>query len=101
MSLKLAKNVLTENSKVLYGIFGVIESSGFFPPREFLNQFLLQGNDPCDQDRRMDNWPPFELNEIEYEKVKKWWLSIHPGSIVDDLGEENWDDWAVEIIERI
>jgi hypothetical protein len=37
-SVELAKNILSENAQVLYGIFGQIESSGYFPPKEFLNR---------------------------------------------------------------
>ncbi|WP_445364516.1 hypothetical protein ACJJIQ_10075 [Microbulbifer sp. ANSA003] len=48
----------------------------------------------------MDNWPPFKLSSREYNLVKDWWCSINPGTVVDDLGEESWSDWAVEIIER-
>src|ERR1700687_1673171 len=51
--LDIAKQVLAANEAVLYGIFGVIGSSGYFPPRDFLNDFLRQGTDPCDQDGRM------------------------------------------------
>ncbi len=99
MNVELAKKVLSDNSKVLYGIFGVIESSGYFPPREFLNQFLDKGNDPCDQDGRMESWTPFILNAVEYDAVKVWWLSKYPGVVINDLGATSWDDWVVEIIE--
>ncbi|AOE50247.1 hypothetical protein [Kangiella sediminilitoris] len=99
MSIKLAKSILTENSKVLYGIFGLIESSGFFPPRNILNQFLEQGYDPCDQDGRMDNWKPFTLNNEEYQVIANWWLSQHPVSSINDLGVSHWDDWSVKIID--
>jgi hypothetical protein len=54
--LQLAKNVLLENATVLYGVFGVIEESGYFPPREFLNEFFMIGHDPCDQDRRLNHY---------------------------------------------
>jgi len=101
MSVELAKKILVENTNVLYGIFGVVESSGYFPPQNFLNQFLVVGSDPCDQDGRMDSWRPFELNKDEYEIIKEWWLACHSGSVVDDLGEKNWDAWVVEIIERM
>jgi hypothetical protein len=63
-SVETAKKVLTANTAVLYGIFGTIESSGYFPPSKFLNQFLAQGNDPCDQDGRMSKWPPFTLSAL-------------------------------------
>ncbi len=95
-----AKRVLTENSKVLYGFFGVVESSGVFPPRDFLNEFLLVGYDPCDQDGRMENWPPFNLTHEEYTQVKEWWLQSHPGAQEDSLGESCWDDWATALLER-
>jgi hypothetical protein len=74
--INLAKKVLLENTKVLYGIFGIINTSGFFPPRGFLNEFLEGGSDPCDQDGRMDSWIPFELSESEYEIIKKWWRCL-------------------------
>lgn len=101
MSVELAKKVIMENTNVQFGIFGVIDSSGYFPPKKFLNQFLMAGSDPCDQDGRMESWRPFALNEDEYEIIKEWWLAGHTGTTVDDLGEENWDGWAVEIIERM
>ncbi len=99
MSVERAKEVLTENSNVLYGIFGFIETTWFFPPRNFLNVFLQQGSDPCDQDRRMNPWTPFILSESEYEDVKEWWLSKHPGTVVDDLGESRWNGWTVHLRE--
>jgi hypothetical protein len=103
MNLKkvaLAKDVLEENSKVLYGIFGVVESSGFFPPREILNGFLSQGNDPCDQDGRMDGWQPMELNEREYAVIQTWWLGNNPKAKVESLEHDNWHDWIDEILEN-
>src|SRR5262245_16266178 len=57
--LDVAKQVLTADEQVLYGIFGHIGTSGYFPPYEFLNEFLMVGCDPCDQDGRMANWQPF------------------------------------------
>ena len=51
-----SKNILTENTNVLYGIFGIISTSGYFPSFYFLNEFLMQGSDPCDQDGRMEEW---------------------------------------------
>jgi len=41
--IALAKRVLTEDTKVLYGIFGIINTSGYFPPHKFLNEFFLIG----------------------------------------------------------
>lgn len=99
-SVKAAKMVLTANTAVLYGIFGMIESSGFFPPREFLNQFLQSGHDPCDQDRRMDSWSPFALSPQEYLEVKEWWQIAHAGANEDSLGADCWDDWVQEILNR-
>jgi len=101
MSFELAKKTISDNSKVLYGIFGVIESSGYFPPFEFLNEFLMQGEDPCDQDGRMKSWKPFLLDEAEYSLIKNWWLSNHNEAIVNDLGASNWAGWANEIIEMV
>jgi hypothetical protein len=99
MSIELAKSVLTENSQVLFGIFGTIKVSGYFPPRKFLNQFFSQGSDPCDQDGRMDNWKPFSINDNEYEAILNWWVSIYPNTVVDDLGQESWGSWSLEIVE--
>ena len=97
--LELAKNVLSENTKVLYGIFGVIESSGYFPPMAFLNEFLMVGHDPCDQDGRMDSWKPFSLSFDDYISLKKWWVANHPDAVEDSLGVDSWSDWALEVVE--
>src|SRR5262249_7930489 len=69
-----AKQVLSADEAVLYGIFGIIGNSGYFPPREFLNEFLMVGSDPCDQDGRMGRWKPFALSPGEYDEVKAWWV---------------------------
>jgi hypothetical protein len=96
----LAKSVLSDNTKVLYGIFGIIDTSGYFPPRRFLNEFLLGGSDPCDQDGRMEGWIPFELSEEEYLLVLSWWQSKYPESVVDHLNSDNWKDWVQVILEE-
>jgi hypothetical protein len=98
--IALAKKVLTEDTKVLYGIFGVINTSGYFPPHKFLNEFFLIGNDPCDQDGRMTVWWPFKLSEDEYLKVFTWWKLEYPNTVVDNLGTDNWNDWVQEILEN-
>ncbi|MGU5763054.1 hypothetical protein [Aeromonas hydrophila] len=98
--IEKAKKVLTENSRVPYGIFGVVRGSGFFPPRFFLNEFLSAGSDPCDQDGRMASWIPFELTAEEYLEIIKWWVSLYPNSIEDALSQSSWQEWSVEIIER-
>ncbi|URG53896.1 hypothetical protein IG605_006225 [Pectobacterium quasiaquaticum] len=94
-----AKRILDENTKVLYGIFGVISSSGYFPPLPFLNEFFLVGSDPCDQDGRMGCWRPFTLILSEYEVVKEWWFASHPGTVESRLGCECWGDWVQELLE--
>ncbi len=96
-----AKAVLAENSRVLYGIFGVVENSGVFPPRDFLNEFFLVGYDPCDQDGRMPSWSAFQLTVDEYAQVKEWWLQCHSGAREDSLGESCWNDWVIKLLERI
>lgn len=95
-----AISILDENSKVLYGIFGMIENSGYFPPCDFLNEFLLHGSDPCDQDYRMGEWKPFILTKQEYEVVKKWWYELHPEAIESHLDCECWDDWVQMILNQ-
>ena len=99
-SLDDAKRVLAANEAVLYGIFGVIGSSGCFPPREFLNDFLMRGNDPCDQDGRMSAWQPFTVSSEEYHQIKAWWVAGHAGAVEDALGANCWDDWVQEILNR-
>ena len=92
-----AVDVLSRNSKVQFGIFGVIDGSGVFPPREFLNAFLMGGSDPCDQDNRMDTWTPFELSEDEFKVVFSWWNIGRNRSVVDARDCDSWSDWSVEI----
>ncbi len=97
--VRRAIDVISRNSNVEYGIFGIIDSSKFFPPRELLNTFLFRGSDPCDQDARMDSWEPFELSEDEFDLLFSWWKCAHKHSVVDALSCDNWSDWSVEIIE--
>lgn len=98
--INLAKKVLSENiaNTNNWGIFNCIDSSFFFPPRKILNQFLESGSDPCDQDRRMEDWSPFSLNKSEYNIVKNWWFLDRSG-VVDDLEQTNWDDWIGELLD--
>ena len=100
-NVALAKKVLTANSAVLYGVIGEIEVSGYFPPRPFLNEFLIQGNDLCDQDSRMKPWTPFELSNDEYEEVRDWWMAQHPEAKVDMLEVSNWNDWIYRVIHEL
>src|ERR1035437_3982398 len=72
-----AKRVLADDEAVLFGIFGVIGTSGYFPPSAFLNEFFMHGNDPCDQDGRMKEWTPFTLSPEEYREVFSWWVLSH------------------------
>ncbi|WP_025123509.1 MULTISPECIES: hypothetical protein [unclassified Serratia (in: enterobacteria)] len=99
-NINQAKQVLDANTKVLYGIFGVIDRSGYFPPLPFLNEFFLVGSDPCDQDGRMGRWRPFTLTSSEYEVVKAWWIVTRPTTVESQLGCECWGDWVQEILER-
>lgn len=91
--IKLTKKVLCENiaNTRNFGVFCSIDSSFFFPPRKFLNQFLESGSDSGDQDGITD-WSPFTINELEYDLVKEWWFSNRFG-VVDDLEQNNWNDW--------
>lgn len=95
-----AKRVLEDNTNVLYGIFGIISGSGYFPPLPFLNEFFLTGSDPCDQDGRMGSWRRFALTLSEYEVVKTWWIENNPNTIESQLGCDCWNDWVQEILER-
>ena len=97
-SLEVAKKVLSENTEVPYGIFGRISCSGYFPPRDLLNEFLIHGSDPCDQDGRMDRWTPFLLSTEDYFILKKWWITNHPDTVEDSLGVDCWNDWVLEIL---
>lgn len=99
-SFHAAKQVLTTNEAVLYGIFGVVSSSGIFPPQKFLNEFLMQGHDPCDQDRRMFSWQPFAMSAEEYRELKEWWVAGHVGTVEDDLAVDSFNDWVQEILNR-
>ncbi len=99
-AVKAGKRVLAANEAVLYGIFGVVGSSGVFPPREFLNEFLSRGYDPCDQDQRMGKWQPFTLSPEEYLEIKAWWVSNHPGAVEDSLGAADWSEWGQELLDR-
>lgn len=98
-NIDLAKKVLLDSTKTLYGIFSIICISSYFPPRVFLNEFLKVGSDLCDQDGRMEDWNPFELNEEEYLEVLSWWQEKYPDAVVDDLDSDNWNDWIEEILE--
>jgi hypothetical protein len=100
-ALDTAKRVLADDEAVLYGIFGVIGCSGYFPPRAFLNEFLKWGSDPCDQDGRISSWVPFALSPDEYNEVKAWWVAGHTGAIEDSLSAESWNDWVQEMLDRI
>ncbi|QNQ19727.1 hypothetical protein HF650_08135 [Kosakonia sp. SMBL-WEM22] len=93
-----AIRILDANINVPYGIFSIIDGSGYFPPLAFLNAFLLQGSDPCDQDGRMGTWRPFALTSEEYATVKKWWFEANENAVVADLGCACWDEWVQEIL---
>ena len=95
-----AIDVLQRNSEVQHGIFGAVRFSGVFPPRILLNEFLAQGQDLCDQDARMERWPPFILSEDEYNNVKSWWITRHPEAIEDFLGASSWSEWSTVMLER-
>ncbi|MDV5355873.1 hypothetical protein QM201_13395 [Enterobacter asburiae] len=93
-----AIRILDANINVPYGIFSIIDGSGYFPPLAFLNAFLLQGSDPCDQDGRMGTWRPFALTSEEYATVKKWWFEANENAVVADLVCACWDEWVQEIL---
>ena len=93
-----AIKIINENTHVIYGIFGIIDSSGYFPPLDFINEFFSGGSDPCDQDFRMGSWRPFKIDKFEYEKVKLWWIDNHKGCLESTLGCECWDDWIQYIL---
>src|SRR5438045_549107 len=97
-NIETAKRVLKDNEAVLYGIFGVIGRWDYFPPREFLNEFLSVGYDPCDQDGRMEGWEPFALSPEEYDEIRSWWVAGHPGAVVSSFGLSCWQDWIQVIL---
>ena len=98
ISIEAAKQVLAADEAVLYGIFGIIGVSGFFPPRTFLNEFLMRGSDPCDQDGRMSDWQPFAVSPEEYGELKAWWAANHAGAAENNMGVDCWDDWVQEVL---
>lgn len=93
-----AQRILRTNSAILFGIFGAIEASNYFPPRDFINEFFRGGSDPCDQDGRMSDWQPFALTPEEYLIVRDWWMASHPDAQEDSLGESCWSDWVQNIL---
>lgn len=93
-----AQQIPGENTNVLYGLFGMIDASGYFPPLVFLNTFLMAGSDPCDQDGRMDQWRPFSLNETEYAEVKAGSIASRPGTLESALNCTCWEDWVQTIL---
>ena len=93
-----AARMLVADEEVQFGIFGHIGCSGFFLPREFLNEFLMWGSDPCDQDGRMPDWTPFAVSAEEYAALKAWWAGLHPGAVEDNLGATCWGDWSQEML---
>jgi hypothetical protein len=97
--LAQAKKVLLANSIVLYGVFGVIEGSGYFPPRSFLNEFLLSEHDPCDRDSRMGRWEAFSLSDEDYLVLKQWWICRNPDTVEDSLGSNCWSEWVETVFE--
>jgi hypothetical protein len=99
-SIATAKRVLRANEVGPFGIFGAIGLSGYFPPRQFLNEFLMKGFDSCDQDRQMSDWQPFAVTDEDYQEIKAWWVADHEGAIEDRLGTECWDDWVQEVLNR-
>lgn len=100
-NVERAKTVLLQNTKILYGIFGVIACSNYFPPRELLNEFLMGGIDSCDQDGRMPPWQPFALLPEEYVAIEAWWSELNPGTCTDRLAAANWSEWAVAVLESM
>lgn len=96
-----AKKVLLDDTRGLFGIFGIIETTGYFPPCSFLNEFFMEGHDPCDQDRRMESWESFLLSSSEYLELKEWWIAKHPGTEESSLDTECWDDWVQEVLELL
>ena len=96
--MDVAKRVLEANEAVLYGFFGMVAACGYFPPLNYVNEFFMLGNDPCDQDGRMGCWQPFALSPVEYDEIKARWATNHPATVESDLGACCWDDWVQEIL---
>ncbi|MBL9082915.1 MAG: hypothetical protein JNK76_13965 [Planctomycetales bacterium] len=93
-----AKRVLTNSEAAGYGYFNHISPFGYFPPLEFLNQFLVLGHETWDQDGMHERWKPFELSPEEHCEVANWWIEKYPGTVVHDLGAKCWDDWLFQIL---
>ncbi|CAH0525772.1 hypothetical protein [Vibrio hippocampi] len=96
---EFAIRILSDNKKVMHGIFRFINGEKYFPPVEFINEFFEGGSDPCDQDCLMGEWEPFSLLEEEYQSVFNWWLRENPDAVIDYLNASDWSDWCVTLIE--
>jgi hypothetical protein len=99
--LEKAKEVLLANTIVPYGVFGVIEGSGYFPPRFFLNEFFMSEYDPCDQDGRMGRWEAFSLSNEDYLILKQWWICRNPDTVEDSLSTNCWLEWVEKVFEIV
>lgn len=95
-----AKYIISANVTYSYGLFRHVCDSGLFPPHAMMNEFLMIGHFPEDQDGLTGKWRPFTLSTEEYDKVKEWWVIEHPGSVEDGLGQRDWSSWIGEILER-
>jgi hypothetical protein len=65
--------------------FRIAESSKLFPPRDIANAFFACGYDDLPAEQVLE-WEPFRLAEDEYRALLEWWLTKHPGALVNRLG---------------
>ncbi len=96
--LELVKKIVGESPT-----FKIIDGETYFPPLKVMNDFLIQGHDPADQDDLYPRWNPFEIDENTYRQLKLWWITDNPDAKEDWLGlnESESHLWFTEAYDRI
>jgi len=97
--LQLVKNIIGDSIT-----FRIIDNGLYFPPLPVLNLYLGRGSDPADQDHLGLTWPPFEIDDRTYQRIKKWWNSMYPDAKEDWLGLDPGESdlsWFAEAYDRL
>jgi len=74
--------------------FESVKSSNLFPTIAQLNSYFRSGSDRM-KDQNTLNWPPFSLNDVQYDEFHYWCGRICGElKIVDlDCGDEDHNKW--------